>query len=88
MEIFMSTVVHDDYLEDVKKNETNVVLYLMNGFQLRGKITAFDDCSVVVDTDGKRQLVYKHAISTVAPVIPSQPVRKDTTGFNGYQARL
>ena len=42
----------------------------MNGFQLRGVLKAFDSFTVVIDSDGKQQLIYKHAISTIAPVRP------------------
>lgn len=44
-----------------------VTLFLMNGFQLRGVIRGFDAFVVLVDTDGKQQMIYKHAISTVVP---------------------
>lgn len=47
-----------------------VTMFLMNGFQMRGYITGFDDTVVVVDTEGKQQIIYKHAISTVVPVHP------------------
>jgi host factor-I protein len=40
----------------------------MNGFQLRGTITGFDSFVVVLVTDGKQQMIYKHAISTLAPI--------------------
>ena len=42
----------------------------MNGFQLRGSVTGFDSFTVVLDTDGKQQVIYKHAISTIIPVHP------------------
>ena len=44
----------------------------MNGFQLRGIITGFDSFVVLLVTDGKQQMIYKHAISTL---VPAQPVR-------------
>ena len=47
-----------------------VTLFLMNGFQLRGVITGFDAFVVVLDSDGKQQLIYKHAVSTVVPLRP------------------
>jgi host factor-I protein len=40
----------------------------MNGFQLRGVIIAFDRYTVVLDSEGKQQLIYKHAISTIIPL--------------------
>ena len=42
----------------------------MNGFQLRGTITGFDSFVVVLDSEGRQQMIYKHAISTVAPMRP------------------
>ena len=46
-------------------------MFLMNGFQMRGYVTGFDAFTVVLSTDGKQQVVYKHAISTI---VPEQPV--------------
>ena len=51
-------------------------MFLMNGFQLRGVITGFDAFVVILDTDGKQQVIYKHAISTIAP---QRPVGVDQT---------
>ena len=47
-----------------------VTVFLMNGYQLRGVITAFDPYVVVVVSDGRQQVIYKHAISTIAPEHP------------------
>ena len=45
-------------------------MFLRNGFQMRGVITGFDAFVVVLDSDGRQQVIYKHAISTIAPVRP------------------
>ena len=55
-------------LNEVRKEKVPVTLFLMNGFQLRGTITGFDSFVVVLVTDGKQQMIYKHAISTLAPI--------------------
>ena len=47
-----------------------VTLFLMNGFQMRGTITGYDPFVVVLDSDGRQQVIYKHAISTIAPIRP------------------
>ena len=60
----------DAILDEVRKNKIPVTLFLMNGFQLRGTITGFDSFVVVLVTDGKQQMIYKHAISTLAPIRP------------------
>jgi host factor-I protein len=45
-----------------------VTLFLMNGFHMRGTIVGYDTFVVVLDSEGKQQVVYKHAISTISPV--------------------
>ena len=60
--------LQDAILEEVKQEKVPVTLFLMNGFQLRGTITGFDSFVVVLVTDGKQQMIYKHAISTLAPI--------------------
>ena len=57
-------------LKEVCRDKIPVTLFLMNGFQLRGIITGFDGLVVVLVTDGKQQMIYKHAISTLAPIRP------------------
>ena len=47
-----------------------MTLFLVNGFQLRGIITGFDCFVVVLDSEGRQQVIYKHAISTIAPARP------------------
>ena len=57
-------------LQEVRRDRVPVTLFLMNGFQLRGIITGFDNFVVVLVSDGKQQMIYKHAISTLAPIRP------------------
>lgn len=59
--------LQDVFLNQVRKEHIGVTIYLTNGFQLKGLVKGFDNFTVVLDTDGKQQLVYKHAISTVTP---------------------
>ncbi len=42
-------------------------MYLTNGFQFKGIVRGFDSFTVILDCDGRQNLVYKHAISTVTP---------------------
>ena len=60
--------LQDAILTEVCRDKVPVTLFLMNGFQLRGVITGFDSFVVVLVTDGKQQMIYKHAISTLAPI--------------------
>ena len=62
--------LQDAILKEVRREKVPVTLFLMNGFQLRGIITGFDSFVVVLVTDGKQQMIYKHAISTLVPVRP------------------
>lgn len=63
-----SVNIQDFYLNQLRKDFIQVTVFLTNGFQLRGTIKAFDNFTVLLETDGKQQLIYKHAISTFAPV--------------------
>ena len=62
--------LQDAILNEVRRERVPVTLFLMNGFQLRGIITGFDSFVVVLVSDGKQQMIYKHAISTLAPIRP------------------
>ena len=59
--------LQDIFLNQARTERLNVTMFLMNGFQMHGVIKAFDGFTVVLDSDGKQQLIYKHAISTIAP---------------------
>jgi len=62
--------IQDTFLNQIRKENVPVTIYLVNGFQLRGLIRAFDNFTIVIDSEGKQQLVYKHAISTFLPQRP------------------
>ena len=62
--------LQDLFLNQARKEKLAVTMFLMNGFQLRGVIRGFDGFTVILDSDGKQQMIYKHAISTVVPVRP------------------
>ncbi len=59
--------LQDIFLTKARKENVPVTLFLVNGFQLRGVITGFDCFVVVLDSEGRQQVIYKHAISTIAP---------------------
>ena len=58
------------FLLRARNSRANVTVFLMNGYQIRGQIAGFDAFVVVLDSDGRQQIIYKHAISTIAPVRP------------------
>ena len=65
-----SNDLQDLFLTRARRAQEPVTMFLMNGFQMRGKITGFDPFVVVLDSDGKQQVIYKHAISTIVPERP------------------
>lgn len=62
--------LQDLFLLRAREDRLNVTVFLMNGFQMRGIITGYDPFVVVLDTDGKQHVIYKHAISTIVPIRP------------------
>lgn len=62
--------LQDGFLNRVRQEKVPVTMFLMNGFQMRGVVRGFDSFVVVLETDGKQQMIYKHAISTVCPIHP------------------
>ena len=67
----MAKNLQDVFLNQARSSKQIVTVFLVNGFQLRGTVTGFDNFTVVLDSEGKQQLIYKHAISTI---IPSRPI--------------
>lgn len=59
--------LQDTFLNQVRKENILVTVYLVNGYQLKGYVRSFDSFTVMLENDGKQQLVYKHALSTVMP---------------------
>ena len=62
--------IQDQFLTRIRRSKTNVTMFLMNGYQLRGTIAGFDPFVVVLISDSKQQVIYKHAISTITPDRP------------------
>ena len=58
------------FLNQVRRDKISVTIYLTNGFQFRGVVKGFDNFTVILESEGKQDLVYKHAISTIIPIRP------------------
>jgi host factor-I protein len=69
--------LQDAFLNQVRKDKILVTVFLVNGFQLKGLVKGFDNFTVIVELEGRQQLVYKHAISTVAPLKPIGVINMD-----------
>ena len=59
--------LQDLVLNTARKERMIVTVFLMNGFQFKGIVRGFDSFVVIIETEGKQQMIYKHAISTVVP---------------------
>ena len=59
--------LQDNLLNTVRKKKMPVTIFLVNGYQLNGLVAGFDNFTIVLFTEGKNQMVYKHAISTIIP---------------------
>ena len=63
--------IQDTFLNTARKERTNITIYLLSGVKLTGRIRSFDKYSVVLESNNQEQLIFKHAISTVAMGRPS-----------------
>lgn len=70
--------LQDAFLNQVRKEKVAVTIYLVNGFQIKGMIRGFDNFTVIIEFEGRQQMVYKHAISTVSPVRPVNILNVET----------
>ena len=59
--------LQDSFLNQVRRDNIGVTIYLVNGFQLKGQVQGFDNFTIILDSEGRQQMVYKHAISTIIP---------------------
>ena len=58
------------FLTQLRRERRPVTMFLMNGFQMRGIITGFDQFVIMLQSDGRQQMIYKHAVSTMTPAMP------------------
>ena len=59
--------LQDNFLNQVRKDGISVTIHLVNGFQIKGTVRGFDNFIFMIDSMGKQQMIYKHAISTITP---------------------
>ncbi len=65
-----TTNYQEAFLCAARREKAPVTLFLMNGFQLKGVVRGFDNFAVMVESEGRQQMIYKHAISTICPLRP------------------
>ena len=59
--------LQDNFLNQARKDSMQMQIFLVNGYQIKGTVRSFDNFTILLDVDGKQQLVYKHAVSTIVP---------------------
>ena len=59
--------LQDTFLNQARKENMLTTVFLINGYQIKGVVRSFDSFTLLLDVEGKQQLVYKHAISTIIP---------------------
>lgn len=74
--------IQDTFLNQLRKDQIQVTVFLMNGFQIRGLIKAFDNFTVIIEVEGRQQMVYKHAISTFVPQRNVMLMPQDSNSVN------
>ncbi|MBQ7498245.1 MAG: RNA chaperone Hfq [Selenomonas sp.] len=72
-----NTDLQDTFLNNVRKNNIQVTIHLVNGFQIKGMVKGFDNFVIMMDVMGRQQMVYKHAVSTVSPARPVNTFRPE-----------
>lgn len=59
--------LQDNFLNQIRKDNITCTIFLVNGYQIKGSVRSFDNFTLLLDVDGKQQLIYKHAVSTIIP---------------------
>jgi host factor-I protein len=76
--------LQDYFLNQVRKEKSQVTIHLINGYQIKGFVFGFDNFTVIMEVEGRQMVVYKHAISTISPhkavhfkIPPNEEVQED-----------
>ena len=70
--------LQDLFLNKARKENIGITIYLVNGYQIKGTVQGFDNYTIIIESEGKQQLIYKHAISTIIPIKPLDLISKNT----------
>ncbi|MBO5098593.1 MAG: RNA chaperone Hfq [Clostridia bacterium] len=77
-----STNLQDAILNYVRKEKAFVSIYLTSGLHFKGNVIGFDNFVIILDCDGRQQMIYKHAVSTV---VPGKSIRIDKLLSDGEE---
>ncbi len=72
--------LQDVFLNQARKDKISLTIFLTNGFQFKGIVKGFDSYTVILECEGKQQLVFKHAISTIIPTKPISILDSESNG--------
>ena len=67
----------DQFLNQARRARTPLTVFLMNGFQMRGVVTGFDAFVILLQSEGRQQMIYKHAVSTLTPSVPVRMTQQE-----------
>lgn len=60
--------LQDTFLNKARKDNIGITIFLVNGYQIKGQVKGFDNYTIILESEEKQQLIYKHAISTIVPM--------------------
>jgi host factor-I protein len=81
--------LQDTFLNQIRKENVGVTIYLLGGVQLRGNVRGFDSFTILLDSPGKpTQLVYKHAVTSIVPMRPIQNLYAEAMREAGMQPQV
>ena len=81
--------LQDTFLNQARKENIGVTIYLVNSVQLRGNVRGFDSFTILLESPGKpSQLVYKHAVTSIVPMRPIQNLQAELIRENQQNANL
>lgn len=62
--------LQDVFLNKARKENLSITIFLVNGYQLKGTVKGFDNYTIILESETKQQLIYKHAVATIVPIRP------------------
>ena len=68
----ISTALQDELLDEIVEGKIPATIFLMNGFQIRGTILDHDDAVIVIDNEGKHQMIYSTQYLLWCPCVRSK----------------
>ena len=73
-----TSALQDTFLKHLRDNQLEVMMFLVNGIRLQGRIKRFDNFTVQLIRGSSSQVVFKHAISAISPAEPVQLMSWET----------